>query len=346
MALTEKDISEAAAKTSNWKSTGPDMIHNFWLKKLTSMQRRIANQFQEMIAKGKCPEWLPQGTTHLLKKSDAKASTDPSNYRPITCLNTTWKLLTSVLTKHITEHLKDHQLLSVEQKGYRKGSKGSKDHLLVDKAIMKDSMSRLTNLHMTWIDYKKAYDSVPHSWILESLKIHKVNTKIIKFITKSMKAWETSLTIAGKAITKVKICRGIFQGDAMSPLLFCIALNPLSTLLVDSNKGYSPKNSEKVSHLMYMDDIKLFAKSTREMESLVNITKIFSDDIRMTFGYDKCATVALKRGRLAEQTGINLEDNKIQELTDHPYKYLGVPEMENVKHELMKKKLEKEYRNR
>lgn len=49
-----------------------------------------------------------------------------------------------------------------QQKGSRKGSRGTKDQLRVDMAILKKSR-RLTNWSMAWIDYKKAYDMVPHS---------------------------------------------------------------------------------------------------------------------------------------------------------------------------------------
>ena len=47
-----------------------------------------------------------------------------------------------------------------EQKGCRRGSRGIKDHLLIDKTLLKDWH---TNLSTAWIDYKKAYDFVPHS---------------------------------------------------------------------------------------------------------------------------------------------------------------------------------------
>lgn len=60
------------------------------------------------------------------------------------------------------QHLERNGLLADEQKGCRKGSRGTKDQLLVDMAILK-KYRRLTNLSMAWIDYKKAYDMVPHS---------------------------------------------------------------------------------------------------------------------------------------------------------------------------------------
>ena len=52
-----------------------------------------------------------------------------------------------------------------EQKGCRKGSRDTKDQLLIDKMIVKDCKRWLTSLAVAWIDYRKAYDVVPHSWI-------------------------------------------------------------------------------------------------------------------------------------------------------------------------------------
>ena len=60
----------------------------------------------------------------------------------------------------------------------------------------------------------------------------------------------------------IKIQCGIFQGDSMSPLLFCICLIPLTEPLNRLNTGYEEHTTKtKISHLLYMDDLKLIAKS-------------------------------------------------------------------------------------
>ena len=58
-----------------------------------------------------------------------------------------------------------------EQKGCKRGSRGTKHQLLIDKTVLKDCKKRHTNLSMAWIDYKKAYDFVPHSWINECMEM-------------------------------------------------------------------------------------------------------------------------------------------------------------------------------
>ena len=99
-----------------------------------------------------CPEWLTQGTTFLLPKSTV--TQNPNNYRPITCLPTTYKILTSIIAERMYAFLDENNLLPVEQKGCRKGSYGCKDQLLINKAIMEEVKSKKRNLSTTWIDYK------------------------------------------------------------------------------------------------------------------------------------------------------------------------------------------------
>ena len=55
----------------------------------------------------------------------------------------------------------------MNRKDVERTLEGQKDQLLIDKAILKICRRRLTNLSMTWTDYQKSYDMVPHSWILE-----------------------------------------------------------------------------------------------------------------------------------------------------------------------------------
>ena len=72
----------------------------------------------------------------------------------IACLPVMWKLLTGVMGEKLYHHLERNGLLTDEQKGCRKGSRKTKDELLVDKAILKNCWRRLTNLSMAWIDCK------------------------------------------------------------------------------------------------------------------------------------------------------------------------------------------------
>ena len=80
------------------------------------------------------PAWLVSGKTTLILKVAEKGPI-ASNYRPITCLPTLWKLLSGIIACKMLEHLTANKILAFEQKGIRPGSRGTKDQLLIDKMI-------------------------------------------------------------------------------------------------------------------------------------------------------------------------------------------------------------------
>ena len=116
---------------------------------------------------------------------------------------------------------------------------------------------------------QKAYDMVLQSWIINSLKIYKIYDEVIKFVKKTMENWRAKIDSKGKILAEVKILREIFQGDALSSLRFVIAKMPLNHMLRKCTSGCKlTKSQEKINHLMYMNDIKLFAKNEKELETL------------------------------------------------------------------------------
>ena len=127
--------------------------------------------------------------------------------------------------------MENENLFPEEQKGCRRKSRGTKDQLLIDKAVLKDCRTMRTNLAMVWIDYRKAYDFVPHSWILECLDMLAIAENIRKFLENSMKNWKLWLASIGVDLCKIDVNRGIFQGNSLSPLIFIICMIPLSFLL-------------------------------------------------------------------------------------------------------------------
>jgi len=128
------------------------------------------------------------------------------------------------------------------------------------------------NLFMAWIDYKKAYDSVSHSSAWTGTRC------ILRFalIQNVMKYWKVSLYCADQCYGEVTIImRGIYQGDSLSSLLFVLALMPLPGVLNNTGKCFIlEKNGQKVNHLLYLDNLKLFARTKTELESLLKTVQI------------------------------------------------------------------------
>ncbi|KAL0851472.1 hypothetical protein ABMA28_007269 [Loxostege sticticalis] len=348
--LTKEDIETVTRKMKNWKAAGVDGVQNFWYKKLAFLHEILAKKCTEVI-KGEenLPEFVTKGITHMLPKSSD--TSNPLQYRPITCLPTLYKLITSCITIKINSHIEANNILAEEQKGCRQSHKGCKEQLIIDSTILKHANQHNKNLHLTYIDYKKAFDSVPHSWLIRVLQLYKINPTVITFLEDAMTKWKTTLSLTTKftkiVTEEIHIGNGIFQGDSLSPLWFCLALNPLSHLLNQTKNGYKLTNSATISHLMYMDDIKLYGKSSTDMKNLLNITANFSKDIQMTFGLDKCKTLHIHKGKiLAGDYNINDEINITALDINNTYKYLGIKQNKHINHTQIKQELKTEYLRR
>ena len=121
-------------------------------------------------------------------------------------------IITGIVANEVYTFLEGNDLLPEEQNGCRRNSKGTADPLYIDKMLLKEVKYRKRNLAMGWIDYRKACDMLPHSWILECLVNLGINGKVQNLLQESMKRWKVELTCGKQELGEVNIKRGIFQG--------------------------------------------------------------------------------------------------------------------------------------
>ena len=129
--------------------------------------------------------------------------------------------------------------------------------------------------------------------------------EVIKFIKVTMKIWIVELSVRGKKLAEVKIKIGIFQGDALSPLLFVIIMMSLSHMFRKCTWGDKlHKSEENINHLMNIDSIKLSATNEKLLEILIEVGRINSPDIEMEFGIKKCLMLIMSRGKQQMTKGL------------------------------------------
>ena len=102
---------------------------------------------------------------------------------------------------------------------------------------------------------------------------------------------------------------------------------PLHHILRKCTVGYKLNRSqEKINYLMYIDDIKLFAKNEKELETLIHAVRIYNQNIGMEFGIEKCAMLVMKSGKRHMTDGFELPNqDKIKMLGENEtYKNMGI----------------------
>ena len=262
------------------------------------------------------------------------------------------KTYTGTLAKLIEEHLIENNIIFPEQAGAKKGSWGCMDRLLINRVVTDEVRKGQKNLSMIWLDYKKAYDSVPHSWILEVLHLAKIPEQIISAIEHLIGRWKTELnipTVDGNITTRdITYNKGVLQGDFLSVILFILSLNPLSFLLNKTNgykTGLGTLIEKILTHLFFVDDLKLYGSNLEQSKLQLEIVTKFSKDIGMEFGEDKCGYIYIERGtRKTQGKAIIMNGVTIKELEEgESYRYLEQDESIGYEGSLNKERVGKEY---
>ena len=104
-----------------------------------------------------------------------------------------YKILWSIVTSRMPHHINANKIIPNEQKGNASNTYGTIDQLIINKMVMDNVKLKQRNILTAWIDYKKAFDSAPHDWIIKTLKIHKFDPVTTKFLRKTMNKWKTLL---------------------------------------------------------------------------------------------------------------------------------------------------------
>jgi ribonuclease HI len=278
----EEEINVALRKSENNKAPGKDGIpyefYKMWLSKkeekeeipdISSILEKIYNNIEE---KGILNEEFSEGAMCLLYKK--KEKTKIENYRPITLLNTDYKLYTKTIATKLGEIASD--IIHPNQAGF------------VPKRSLYDS-TRTTQMMIEYaeinelegcviaLDQEKAYDKIAHDYLWKTLEKFEFPTSFIKRIQTLYEKASTSVIVNGVIPKGIEVKRGVRQGDPMSCLLYNIAIEPLACAVRSSKlKGYKIKNtSVKILISMFADDTLIYMNAKDDYKVLEKIIEIF-----------------------------------------------------------------------
>jgi hypothetical protein len=297
----------------NWKAAGVDGIYNFFIKQCTSLHESlyllIRRTCKEQL---NCEQWFFKGITYLLPKGVPKKGGD---FRPITCMSNLYKLTTKCVTAVIQQVVELRGLLSEAQLGTVRQVQGAKEQAMINIAINSATGNKAKS---AWIDVKKAFDSVEHTYLIECLEKLNLPHWIVPFLKSAIARWQIDIKLQNNTILTKDIKRGILQGDSLSPLLFVLCMDPVSKKL---NFDY-PKLEIKLdgdnytaNHLLFIDDLKLFAEEEETLKHMLTEVDKFFAAVGLERNQDKSATNTESCKEFGVLLGVN-----------EGYKYLGVTE--------------------
>ena len=353
--ITEKNFYDIVKKRKNWSAPGIDGIQNFWWKKLKGAWKSIIRCFTRWREQPEViPDWLTQGRTVLLPKTEDLSS--ERNYRPITCLNTCYKIFTGMIGKYMKEHAERNNIWDRCQLGTCSGVLGTVDQLLIDAAIMDEVRNQQRNLAVAFYDYQKAYDMVRHDWMIRVYRWMGIQEKVVKVLIKLMKGWKTRLEVTqnGKVKTSrlLNIMKGFLQGDSYAPVGFCLTEVPVSMLLEESD-GYKmgQKDEERVkrTHSLFIDDLKTYQENQQKLEIANETIVKASMDTGACYGVKKCAEIVFKKGKMIKGEGLTVLEEKMEVLDPNKneiYTFFGCEQANKIDVKRVMERVKKEIRKR
>ena len=171
----------------------------------------------------------------------------------------------------LREHIFENKIWPFEQLGTLEGTLGAKEAILFDRYIVREARLYKRNLSVAWTDVRKAYDSLYQEFIIKMLQFIRVPEWITAWLKMAMSSWRTILQVKkgkNRVLSKeIAIERGIFQGDSLSPTLFCLCFTVISYHIRDLKLGYTlgapskRHGSQMITHTLLMDDLKIYSTS-------------------------------------------------------------------------------------
>ncbi len=318
----ENEIRPVTDHLPNNKGVGPDGIpyevYKYGGSKVTKFLTKMLN---ECVKQNYFPTNLKQGRIFLLYKNDNPFVVN--NYRPITLLNTCYKIFTSVINKRLYKVVERNKLLTNEQGGFREyRACVNKIRSLIN--TIDDARIYGQSLHVLSIDFEKAFDSIDHDALFQSLAHKGIPNSFINII-KALYHDCFSDVITGQGITNVfKVEKGVRQGDALSPLLFNMFIDGIAEAINQMEEGYvfaNNNNNLKFNCALFADDLILIGKSGVEMQTLVNKLEECINNTGLKININK---TVYTHNDMGNNHVITIGGNQVKYIDEHTaFRYLG-----------------------
>ena len=275
--FTMKELEDALKKMKDLKAPGSNGLPSLPFKKLSKDGKKVLLDFcNKAFNNHEIPtSWKEGIITTIYKKGD---ELDIANRRPITLLQTQYKILSKMVTNRLNKIVRD--FINLDQVGFMN------ERLIYDNVLVAHEALSQEEKYVISVDFKKAFDSVAHDSIFATLEHMKLPRNYISLI-KSMITDSTARVRVNDSLTEAfKIARGVKQGDPLSPLLFAIVIEPLAAYIRKNFKGTKLGDTyQKI--LLYADDILLFATDLVEQKKYIQLMENFRKASGLEMNMDK-----------------------------------------------------------
>ena len=220
------EILVALKSMKPYKAPGPDGLHaGFFQRHWNCVGDSVKEEVRNIFLSCEMPAFLNQILIALFSKQ--KGPETISHFRPISLCNTVYKLVTKILVQRLCPHMPN--LISPCQTAFVAGRHGSDNVIIAQEIIYSLNKHKgKEGFMVVKIDLEKAYDRLEWCFIRKVLTCFGFPPNTIKLIMSCISSSSTSLLFNGEKFSLFTPCRGIRQGDPLSPFIFLLCMEYLN----------------------------------------------------------------------------------------------------------------------
>ena len=266
--------------------------------------------------------WKRVDIVSLLKPGSKPEAVD--GYRGISLISVTEKVLLQVMTERLYTAVERAKLLSCEQAGFRRREEAIAQVITVADIVRRRRLAGRSTIGI-FIDFKKAYDRVPHGALMHVLAKNGVRGKFLQMVNHIYGNSNMAVRIDGATSRVFQMYRGVRQGCPLSPLLFLLFIESILQESVPDGVMIPGLANQKSKGTMYADDVLCLVETTQQAQQVIWNLDRWCKKWGMELGINKCGVMLWPWGPNAPtitNEKFPTTDGEIPVVTE--YKYLGV----------------------
>ncbi len=320
--FTLAELDDCLKSMKNGKAAGLDDIPTeVWKSRILDAELL---DFCNRTLNGDKPEfWSTSGIVPVPKKGDLS---NPTNYRGISLTPIAAKIYNKMILNRIRPYI--DPMLRPNQNGFRKG-RGTISQILTIRRIIEGVKAKNLKAILTFIDFKKAFDSVDRSKLMEILSAYGIPEKIVRAISIMYTDTMAKVLSPDGETDFFEILAGVLQGDTLAPFLFVIVIDYVLRIAVEGHEhlGFTlsegrsarlPRKANKAAHpnksisdTGYADDLCMLSNTLEQAQELLDRVETAAAEVGLLMNEKKTEYMSFSQtqagGTLTSKTGKDLK---------------------------------------
>lgn len=294
--ITQFEIAEALEKMKTKGAVGPNALPvQLWKSGGSDLLKILEPLFNHLLNSQIFPAtWYEGWIIPIFKKGDRST---PSNYRPITLLNSMPKIFSSILASRLGTWQRTHHVIPREQMGFCPGQSCSDLLYILSTLVSTCTISQDTRIYAAFIDLTAAFDSVPHHLLWQQLVNQGVSVNFINTVKAAYATSSIRLKLPSGPGPRIPVKRGVLQGDPLSPALFNAYLYDAFDFLDRHAVKPVLLGSVKLHGLAYADDFVLMATTNNELRKKITLFAKYCSLLGLTINTNKTKVMVFRNSK-------------------------------------------------